>query len=344
MALVLEGFDSLTNEAPLSQQLPGFVLHGEESISLVTGRNNQGKAIKLTNDAYLEYQFHNESSHKRTISAGAAFKYANKAANNILMYVCNSDVPSISTDHETNGLSHHNTGVAVLYVKDGFLWMERRSNVRSKLAALPENQYVYVEVRFAWEYRPSYYAPTSYVYMNGQQLAAMPKLDFGSGTKYVSVYIGRAPQGMTIEVDDLYIEEYTSAINSNIPILASGKISDLALAVESNTFAVTGESVESALSDASDATYISSNDPAEVVFNVSRNIPQIYGIQMAARGKSETSGVTSFSLVDSSGNNIIAEQNVGFPASLTSYSLSASIASSDTNNKIKAGAKFKVRT
>lgn len=343
MALVLEGFDSLTNEAPLSQQLPGFVLHGEESISLVAGRNNQGKAIKLTNDAYLECQFHNVSSHQRTISAGAAFKYANKTANNILMYVCNSAAPSISTNHETNGLSN-DKGVAVLYVKDGFLWMDRPRGERSKLAALPENQYVYVEVRFAWKYRPDNYTPNSYVYMNGQQVASLSWLDFGSSGTYVSVFIGRATQGMTIEVDDLYIEEYTTAVRSNIPVLASGSVSDLALTVESNTFAVTGESVESALSDASDATYISSNDPAEVVFNVSRNIPQIYGIQMTARGKSETSGVTSFSLVDSSGNNIIAEQNVGFPASFTSYSLSTSIASSDTNNKIKAGAKFKVRT
>lgn len=343
MALVLEGFDSLTNEVPLSQQLPGFVLHGEESISLVTGRNNQGKALKLTNDAYLEYQFHNVSSYSRTISAGAAFKYANKAANNILMYVCNSDAPSISTNHETNGLSN-TKGVAVLYVKDGFLWMDRPYNLRSKLAALPENQHVYIEVRFAWEYRSDNYTPSSYVYMNGQRVAVISRLDFGSGTQYVSVYIGRATQGMTIEVDDLYIEEYTTATKINIPVLASGKISDLALTVESNTFAVTGESVESALSDDSDATYISSNDPAEVVFNVSRNIPQIYGIQMTARGKSETSGVTSFSLVDSTGNNIIAEQNVGFPASLTSFYLSPSIASSDTNNKIKAGAKFKVRT
>ena len=343
MALVLDGFDSLTSDAPLSQQLPGFVLHGEENISLVAGRNNKGKALKLTNGAYLEYYINGNDSYDRTVNFGCAFRYTKKTDNNILVYVCNSGVPSISTDHETQWLKSN--GIAVLYAKDGFLWMARPSpGNHFKLAKFPENQYAYIELRFAWEYRTDGWTPHSKVYMNGQELATLGQLSYGYSKSFVSVYIGRSMQDMTIELDDLYIESYTSATNGSVPVLASGSVSDLALTVESNTFSVTGESVESALSDDSDATYISSNEPAEVVFNVERNVPQIYGIQMAARGKSETSGVTSFSLVDNTGSNIIVAQNIGFPASLTNYYLSPSTANSTTTDKIKAGAKFKVRT
>ncbi|MCX2788335.1 hypothetical protein [Vibrio sp. Sgm 5] len=344
MALVIDGFDSLTNDAPLSQQLPGFVLHGEENISLVAGRNNKGKALKLTNGAYLEYYIDGGGLYNRTVNVGCAFRYTKKTDNNVLLYVCNSASPSISTNHETQSLGN-STGIAVLYAKDGFLWAARPgANNQFKLAKFPENQYAYIEVRFAWENNADSRTPLPKVYMNGQELTAFSRLDYGHSKKFVSVYIGRGMQDMTMELDDLYIESFTSATNGNVPVLASGSVSDLALTVESNTFAITGESVESALSDDSDATYISSNEPAEVVFNVERNVPQIYGIQMAARGKSETSGVTSFSLVDNAGNNILAEQNVGFPASLTNYYLSPSTANSTTTDKIKAGAKFKVRT
>ncbi|RZP88963.1 hypothetical protein [Vibrio vulnificus] len=344
MALVLDGFDSLTNDAPLSQQLPGFVLHGEENISLVAGRNHKGKALKLTNGAYLEYHINGNGSYDRTVNFGCAFRYTKKTDNNVLVYVCNSSLPSISTDHETRYLDN-GSGIAVLYAKDGFLWAARPgANNQFKLAKFPENQYTYIEVRFAWERTTDGYTPHSKVYMNGQELVTFGQLSYGYSKSYVSVYIGRGMQDMTMELDDLYIESYTSATNGSVPVLASGSVSDLALTAESNTFSVTGESVESALSDDSDATYISSNEPAEVVFNVERNVPQIYGIQMAARGKSETSGVTSFSLVDNAGANIIGEQNVGFPATFTNYYLSPSTANSTTTDKIKAGAKFKVRT
>ena len=340
MTLVFTGFDSIDPTADIAAQVPELVMVNDASISVVGGRNNDGQALQTTNGAYLEYGLLG-LSHNRTVSMGASFKYTNAASNNILIQVCNAESPLISSNHEAG----YSQPPAVLYVKDGFLWVSLSSGLTERLIAFADNERAYIELRFFWE-PGNYTGQSSYIYVNGLKVFDLGCLRYIGNTKRTVVYLALAPSNMQIDIDDVYIETYDTK-GGVIPVLASGKISSLALTTASNTFSVTGTSADAAISDNSDATYINSIQPAEAVFSVDKNnVPDIYALQLATRAKSSTSGVTTFSLEDSKGVDICPESTVGFTNVLSNYTLPSVLSSnpSTITDKIKSGATLRIKT
>ena len=342
MTLIFTGFDSINPTADIATQIPEFYVVNEASLAIVSGRNNDGQALQTTNGAYLEYRLQN-TSYNRSVSVGASFEYTNATSNNVLIQVQHATTPAISENHET-----HSVGApAVLYVKDGYLWVSL-SRSHERLVKLAENERAYIEIRFYWKGgNDSSDGRSSYICVNGLIVFDLGCLSYGYSPLNTSVYLASAPNNMQIDIDDVYIEYFNSSQRAIVPILASGKISNLSLATVSNTFSVTGTSADAAISDNSDATYINSIQPAEAVFSVDKNnVPDIYALQLSTRAKSSTSGVTTLSLEDGKGVDICPESTIGFTNVLSNYTLPSVLSSnpSTITDKIKSGATLRIKT
>ncbi|GIC79490.1 hypothetical protein [Moritella sp. F3] len=344
MPLIFTGFEEVNPSLSIPSQILELELINTPSISVVAGRNNEGQALRTTNGSYIQCRLPTQSS-KRAVEIGAAFKYTNETSNNVLIQVCHATEPTLSTDHEAQPSAH----VAVIYIKDGYLCVAYKGS-NKQLIKLTENEYTYVEIRFYFCKYADVYAISSAIFVNGLNVLDMGRIESSSSIYDTVVYFAAASGDMQIDIDHLYMFTDDSNLkNQYLPILASGKISTLALSTVSNTFAVTENNtdVALALSDNSDDTYISSTLPADAVLSVNdSNISNVYALKMATRGKSETTGVTVLSLEDSNGKDILRENAVAFTRGLSSYSFPAEVStnSKTTADKINSGALLRIKT
>lgn len=344
MPLIFTGFEEINPSLSIPSQIAELELINKPSISVVAGRNNEGQALRTTSGSYIQCRLPTRSS-KRAVEIGAAFKYTNETSNNVLLQVCHANTPALSTDHETQPSAH----VAVIYIKDGYLCATHKGR-NKQLIKLTENEYTYVEIRFYFCNYARVYATSSAIFVNGLNVLDMGKIESSSSIYDTVVYFASAPGKMQIDIDHFYM--FTDDVNiksRKLPILASGKISTLALSAISNTFSVTEKNADiaQALSDNSDDTYISSKVAADAVLGVhDTNVSNAYALKMGARGKSSTAGVAVLSLEDSKGKDILTENAVAFTRSLSNYSFPAevSVNSKETADKINSGALLRIKT
>ncbi|MBE8578678.1 hypothetical protein [Vibrio sp. OPT18] len=350
MPLLTEGFDSIIG-TDFELQLPNELkVINPAGASIVDGKL-EGKAIRLTNGAYLQFNAITASS-GYLVYAGCSFKFQDVIPAQELAQI--SLYPSYRRPYEhTDSVS----GLDVLvFIKDGQLFYRRGSN-NSPLITIRPNQYYYLEFRHQYSHNYSD-ARENYVeiWLNGILLHRIKQYESSYHNVNLAMHFG-SDTTSGLDIDDLYIfhsagyyyygHTYSDSI---MPILASGKVKTISVVnTQSNTFGVTGAaSAHEALSDNNDATFISSNEAAEASLNIDTNVGRFFSANLKVRASSDSDGVITTLMSDSTGAEITgSKQTVALGAeskTLIFPLLGGASGGEALAEKIKAGSTLKVTT
>ncbi|WP_045410150.1 hypothetical protein [Vibrio jasicida] len=352
---MLLGFDSVVGTGDsINKQLPTqFQIVNPEGASIVPGRLT-GKALRLTNGAYLDFKS-NGNSKGYVIYTGCAFKASNVEGEQHLVQISHTYGGSYAPPYEEG--NSYKSGDAFLVINNGNICLGDQN--RTSLFPIVPNVYYYIELRHQMStnrYNGS--NPYVEVWINGINVhKTQQSYVYGSSSVSLALYWGFNSVVTGLDIDDLYFLYYATNSSypqtysdSYMPILAGGKINSIDLvSTQSNTFAVEGAATANeALSDANEATYISSQTAAEAVLNFDRNIGQVFSADLVVRGSSNTDGVLSMVMSDSTGADISgSKQTISLSSEprLFSFSLAYWASSGkELREKMKVGTTFKVNT
>ncbi len=350
MPLLTAGFDSIIG-TDFELQLPSELkVINPEGASIVDGKQ-EGKAIRLTNGAYLQFYAPTLSSGYLAY-VGFSFKLQDVISAQELAQVSINSSTYKTPYKLTNSVSMWDM---LLFVKDGQL-TSRRSATNYPLVTLKPDQYYYLEIRH--QFNSSYQSgriPYVEIWLNGIMLSQIQQTDT-NGQNLMSIFLGSNISSV-LDIDDLYIftlpgNFYTghTYTDNYMPILASGKVKTISVVnTQSNTFDVTGAtSAHKALSDNSDATFLSSYDAAESLLNVDTNVDRFFSANLNIRASSDSDGVLSTLMSDSTGAEISgSKQTIAFGVENRTlvFPLAATAALGEAlSEKIKAGTTLKVTT
>lgn len=350
--MALLGFDSIVgNGDSINQQLPvPFQIINPDGASIVAGRQT-GNALRLSNGAYLQCQVAG-NSRGYFIYSGCAFKASDAKTEQALVQISHGG----SYAPPYGNSSSYKAGDAFLVIKNGNICLGDTN--RTPLFSIVPDVYYYIELRHQFSTnRYNGGEPVVEIWVNGVKAhqATMSSV-YGSWIT-LAMYWCAGSLASGIDIDDLYVlyfstnSSYAHSYTDNyMPILAGGKINTIKLtSTQSNTFTVEGAATaHEALSDTNEATYITSQHAAEAALGVDPNIGKVFAANLVVRGSSDTEGVLSTLLTDSSGADISgSKQTIALSAEprLFLFGLvSMAQGGAEFSDKIKAGTTFKVNT
>ncbi|HIF9333091.1 TPA: hypothetical protein ACX6RM_001338 [Photobacterium damselae] len=330
---IFTGFDAINRDAPIAEQMPIQCIGNNPAV--IDGRGG-GNAIRISDGSYLYIS--SQDRHKgHYVAVGAALRVHGSSKSSLTLIGAHTQqTASPDTPSVTFGL----------FIQDGWIYATGRAG-RTAIRQYVENEWFYVEIRFEVSAFSSSAPMLSSIYIDGIEVYSSNHQYSLAETQACS-FIAQSTLDVTIDVDDLYFERKYQNTSSTIPVLASGKISCLALTeTKSNDWAVTGAATaNAALSDNDDATYISSDGGATGVYQIDSNVSQLYGININVRGKTDTNGVTAVSIVKD-GQVMSNEQAIGLKSALSTATLQDVSRTDGTKiwtDVIKSGAQIKVTT
>lgn len=349
MPLLTEGFDSIIG-TDFELQLPNELkVINPVGASIVDGKQ-EGKAIRLTNGAYLQFNAITVSP-GYIVYAGCSFKFQDVIPAQELAQISLYSSHRMPYKH-TDGVSVYDV---LVFIKDGQLIYRRGSDNRPLITIRP-NQYYYLEFRH--QYNSSYSSgrePYVEIWLNGILLHRIKQYE-ANYQDYLAMHFG-SNTTLGLDIDDLYIFHNTGNYYSGhtysdnlMPILASGKVKTISVVnTQSNTFDVTGAaSAHDALSDNDDASFISSNEAAEASLNFDTNVGRFFSASLKVRASSESDGVITTLMSDSTGAEIAgSKQTVALGVenkTLVFPLLTSAQGGEELAAKIKAGSTLKVTT
>ncbi|HHP0469593.1 TPA: hypothetical protein ACRZ6V_001249 [Vibrio harveyi] len=349
MQVNVVGFETIIG-TNFNAQLPHELeVINPDSASIVDGKQ-AGKAIRLTNKAYLKFRAENAYG-GYALYVGFAFKVQDVTTPQELAQIAYSESYlgplSVSSAHQKNN--------PLIYIKDGALWL-KDENEDALLRTIQPDTYYYLELRHQYYYRLLPNSAQSEIWLNGAIAKKIWLTSSGNGNCRPFIHIGNNSNAASVlDIDDLYIvylgstsgvgHEYTNKI---MPILASGKVKAIDLMnTKSNSFDVVGAvTADAALSDLNDDSYISSSNAAETIVGLDTNVRDAFSAALTVRASTETDGALSVAILDSRGNAISGTtKNVGLEAEVKTYHLLLASNASEATAlaaKIKAGSTLKV--
>ncbi|HIF9405266.1 hypothetical protein [Photobacterium damselae] len=312
MSILLEGFDNLNSSDSIQNQLPRFECIKQDAISIVNLVNN-GQCLRTTSNAYLKHAVNATAIpsifYAYVLSVGARFKVSKYAKNNVLMQFSfnKSNSAQLITDSESNILKNE-FDLVISVINDALYISIPSLKIKQRLTRVIFNSSNYVELRIEIDdTNASSSERLAGIWVNGAPVFSLKKFNVNTKMLNQSLFFAYATDDMAIDLDDIYVKSsvhYNRNANEiGIPILASAKIKNLHITdTVSNDFTVNNsDNAATAISDNDDNTSISSTHAASAVFNIDDRVGDIYAMQFDVKGRSDTDGAVTMSLVDSAG-------------------------------------------